>query len=174
MCALFGSARDISMFRYVNRELMGNIISQECVYYKHNLVKTSVNIYGEAAEGRYFQEPVILNCLIERKDQNYSSDGIGVDFEWGNDFSFLIDDLTDANLYPEVGDIIMYQEGYFENVKIITNQQFMGKDPNYPYTDSSGNNPLNPGLNYFGYNTSVICQTRYVPQDLVNIVKARL
>jgi len=35
--ALFGEARDISMFRHVNRELMHNIISQQCVLYKYDL-----------------------------------------------------------------------------------------------------------------------------------------
>jgi hypothetical protein len=30
--ALYGESRDISMFRRVNRELMGNIISQEVFF----------------------------------------------------------------------------------------------------------------------------------------------
>ena len=39
--ALFGQARDISMFRYVNRELMGNIISQQAAFYKLRLNQTN-------------------------------------------------------------------------------------------------------------------------------------
>ena len=35
--ALFGGKRDISLFRHLNRELMGNVISQECAYYKLKL-----------------------------------------------------------------------------------------------------------------------------------------
>ncbi len=42
--ALYGEARDISFFRNINRELMGNIISQQCVYYKYELGETKVNI----------------------------------------------------------------------------------------------------------------------------------
>ena len=38
--AIFGSARDVSMIRGVNRELMGNVISQECIYYKVNEAQT--------------------------------------------------------------------------------------------------------------------------------------
>ena len=34
--ALYGGQRDISLFRHVNRELIGDIISQEVVYYKLN------------------------------------------------------------------------------------------------------------------------------------------
>jgi hypothetical protein len=29
------------------------------------------------------------------------------------DFYFLRDDLVDANVVPEVGDIILYQKGYY-------------------------------------------------------------
>lgn len=172
--ALFGSSRDVSMFRYVNRELMGNIISQQCVYYKYNLLETKVNMYGEASGGHYFQEPVILFCLIERNDQQYVQDGIGVDFIWGAKFAFLVDDLTQANLLPEVGDIIQYQEGYFEVNGLVSNQLFVGKDPEYPNYDSNNNNPLNPGLQNFGYNTSVVVNTHYAPADRINIIKARM
>jgi hypothetical protein len=37
-----------------------------------------------------------------------------------------------ANLVPEVGDIIMYQEGYYEVDNVNANQYFMGKNPDYP------------------------------------------
>jgi hypothetical protein len=47
--ALYGQSRDISMFRYVNRELMGNIMSQQCAFFKIRLTQTNFNMYGEAA-----------------------------------------------------------------------------------------------------------------------------
>ena len=52
--ALFGSSRDISLFRNISRELMADIISQEVVFYKCNITDTKVNMYGEAASGRVF------------------------------------------------------------------------------------------------------------------------
>ena len=67
--ALFGEARDISMFRYINRELMHNIISQQCVLYKVNVTETKTNLYGEASSGRVFREPILLYALIDRFDQ---------------------------------------------------------------------------------------------------------
>ena len=54
--------------------------------------------------------------------------------------------------------------------KLINNQLFVGKDPDYPYNV----NPLNPGLDQFGYNVSVVCETHYVPADRINIIKQRL
>lgn len=171
--AIFGSSRDVSMFRHVNRELLWDVISQQCVYYKYNLLETKVNMYGESNDGHYFQEPVILFCLISRNDQEYLNDGIGVDFVWGATFAFLVDDLTDANVFPQVGDIIEYQNGYFEVDGVISNQLFVGKDPEYPNYDGNGINPTNPGLENFGYNTSVVVKTHYAPQDRINIINAR-
>jgi hypothetical protein len=172
--ALFGSARDISMFRYVNRELMGNVISQECVYYKVNITETLVNMYGETSGGRYFNEPVIFNCLVEVGDQTAPTTNEIVGFDWPINFRFLRDDLVDANIVPEIGDIIMWQEAYWEidNENVV--QFVLGKDPDYSYNDDQGYNPLNPGLGNFGYNVSVICKAHYVPQDRINLTKTRL
>jgi len=169
--AIYGSQRDISLFRKVNRELMGNIMSQQCVYYKLKLNETKVNMYGEAAESRYYFEPVILFARIQRSEQEFLQDELlGVDFQWGIDFKFLRDDLVDINLVPEVGDIIMYNEGYYEVHTTNANRFITGKNPDYPYEP----NPLNPGLENFGTSLSIICQTLYVPADKVQITKERI
>ena len=169
--ALYGGARDISLFNKVNKELLGNIITQQCVYYKLRLNETKVNMYGEAAGARYYKEPVIFNALIERGDQEYPDDDIlGVNFNRSLDFKFFREDLIDADVVPEVGDIIMYYEGYYEVDSTVGNQYFVGKDPRYPYNT----NPLNPGLENFGANISIICKTHYTPADKVQITKERI
>ena len=55
--ALFGQSRDISMFRHVNRELMANIISQQCALYQLKLNETTFNMYGEAYDDKYYNGP---------------------------------------------------------------------------------------------------------------------
>lgn len=167
--ALFGRNRDVSLIRTLNRELIGRIISQQCAYYKLSLDKTNTNIYGEAPEGKYFNGPFLLNGLINIGEQNQPTSEIGVGFTWNVEFSFLLDDLRDANIDPEIGDIIMYQEGYFEIDNVKINQLFVGKDPDYPYAP----NPYNTQLDNFGYNVSAVCNTHYVPGDRLNITKAR-
>jgi hypothetical protein len=64
--ALYGTQRDVSLFRHLNRELMWDIISQQCAYYQLRANETKVNIYGEAAGAKYYNGPVLLNVLIER------------------------------------------------------------------------------------------------------------
>lgn len=172
--ALYGEARDISMFRHINRELMGNIISQQCVFYKYKSGETITNMYGEATSGRYFEDPVILYCLIDRQDQNYPESDLGVDFQWSISFRFLRDDLISASVKPEVGDVIMYQKGYYEVDNTNSNQFFVGKNPDYDFKDDTGNNPLENDLARFGSSISIICNTHYVPADRLGIQQARM
>ena len=168
--ALFGTQRDVSLVRSINRELMGDIITQQCAVYKLNIEETRVNIYGESSGAKYYQEPVLLNVLLERGDQTYNSSDMGVDYTRDVEFRFFRDDLVDASVVMEPGDIIMYYEAYFEVDSIKDNQLFVGKDPRYPYNQ----NPLNPGLEEFGSNISIICSTHYTPADKVQITRERL
>ena len=176
--ALFGQARDISMFRYVNRELMQNIISQQCALYQLELNETQFNMYGEASETKIYNGPFLLYALIELPDQNFPTDTMGVDFNWRPTFRFLRDDLLTGSLgytnmtedvVPQVGDIIFYLESYYEITNVNEAQYFVGKNPDYP----NNPNPLETDLAEFGYNVSIVCQTIYVPADKVGLSKER-
>lgn len=171
--ALYGQKRDISMFRFVNREIMHKIISQQVVFYKYNVTTTKVNMYGESVEGRNFADPVLLFALIETTQFENPVSDFGADFKWNVTYKFLKDDLVDAQIYPELGDIIMFQNGYWEIDTISTAQFFMGKDPQYPYLDGAGNNPYETDLGDFGYSVSVICNCHYTPSDKINIELSR-
>ena len=173
--ALFGAERDISLFRNIKRELMGDIITQQCSFYKFKIEETKINLYGEAAEEKYYEAPVLFNVLIDRQDQSSPNTDLGIDFAGGRTFKFLRDDLVDAEVVPQVGDIIWYENGYYEVGDIIINQQFVGKDPQYPNKDDRGINPLgNYDLQNFGYEVSIIAETIYVPADKVGISQERL
>ena len=194
--ALFGQSRDISMFRYVNRELMGNIISQQAAFYKLRLSQTNFNMYGEAAQEKYYDGPILLYTLIDLPDQEWSTDDLGVNWNWKPTFKFLRDDLLNkledynedtiygANLVPQPGDVILYETAYYEVTATNAAQYFVGKDPDYPNSPQPSNpagatyplpSPLwNPGLDEFGYNVSIICQTTYIPADKVGITLERM
>ena len=196
--ALFGGARDISLFRHLNRELMADVITQQCSFYKFKLEETKVNIYGEAAEEKFYMGPVLLNVLVERTDNVYPETDLGTDYDKEVQFSFLRDDLLDKNqefnqfdnkgnsytglpgtgygadLVPQVGDIIMYNEGYYEVHETIANQYFVGKNPDYPNNVNTINKSGGPGdLSAYGSNISIICKAHYVQADKLGLTQAR-
>tara|TARA_R110002072_G_scaffold103355_1_gene226818 strand:- start:2560 stop:3075 length:516 start_codon:yes stop_codon:yes gene_type:complete len=163
--AMFTGQRDVSLVRKLNRELMGNIITQQCALYQFKLEETKVNIYGEAAGSKFYNGPFLFNVLINRSNEEYGEDEEGIQFSQPIDFYFLRADLVDADVVPEVGDIILYQEGYYGVQSTVANQYFGGKNPDYP----NNVNPLNPGLEYFGSNLSILISTYYIPADKVAI-----
>lgn len=162
---MFTGQRDVSLVRRLNRELMGNIITQQCSLYQFKLEETKVNLYGEAAGEKYYDGPFLFNVLINRENQSYPSGDEGVSFGQGIEFYFLRDDLVDANVVPNVGDIVLYQEKYYGVQGTVSNQYWGGKNPDYPNNE----NPLNPGLEGFGSSISILVSTYYIPADKVAI-----
>jgi hypothetical protein len=135
-------------------------------------------MYGEASETKIYNGPFLLYTLIELPNQNFPTGEMGVDFDWKPTFRFLRDDLLTGSLgysnltediVPQIGDIILYQEGYYEITSAREDQYYVGKNPDYP----NDPNPLETDLNEFGYNVSIICDTIYIPADKVGLSKER-
>lgn len=162
--ALFGSVRDALMQIGVAQEFVGNVVTQQIGYYKIILPQSQPNVYGEALVKDYVG-PILLNCLIVRGDFTTITDSFGPDSRREVDFRFLKVDLEAANVVPETGDIIMYNELYYEADNINENQYFLGKDPAYSYSS---------GLNNFGASFSIIVNTHMTSPERLGIQKERL
>ena len=128
--ALFGKSRDIDLFNVFNHELIQDVIQIEIAYYKFALEQTTSNVYGESM-GKNYYEPMKLSCLINRQDQSWSSDSFGSDVNQTIGFRFLKKELQDINLLPEVGDLLLFKNNFYEVDSKVENQLFMGKDPDY-------------------------------------------
>lgn len=131
---IFGSNRDYNLLLKINRELVKDIVEQEILYYKLDLNQVESNLYGEALEKVYW-EPVKLNCFIVRGDQIIGVDEFGPDLNREASFAFVREDLVGVSVVPEVGDIIMWHEDYYEADRIKENQLFVGRDKSYNLTD---------------------------------------
>ena len=161
--ALFGGSRDISLFNTLNKELINDIIQTEVGYYKFALEKTTSNIYGESM-GKMFYEPVRIACLIQREDQTWSSDDFGSDVDQTLNFRFLREGLVDINLFPQVGDILLFRNNFYEVDSKIENQLIMGKDPDYA---------ISTGANDFGNSHSIIIKAHLSRVEKLNLVPLR-
>ena len=178
--SLFGTSRDASLIRHIGRELINNIIEQQVGYYKIDLAKTSLNMYGESNGEKIYYDPVLVNCLIERSAQEWSTDSLGPDVNRKIQLRFLKDDLAGINLsielpeggkgfqygvYPEVGDVVLWQNNYYEVDDILENQYFVGKDPDYSYSTNNDD---------FGSSISIIVNAHYTRVEKLGIEKDRL
>ena len=161
--ALFGGSRDISLFNNLNKELINDIIQTEVGYYKFVIEKTISNIYGESM-GKMYYEPVRLAGLIDRQDQSWSSDEFGSDINQTLNFKFLKKELKDINLVPEVGDILLFRNNFYEVDSRVENQLIMGKDPDYA---------ISTGTSDFGNSFSILVSTHISRVEKLNLIPLR-
>jgi hypothetical protein len=159
--ALFGSSRDASLIRSLNKEMLHKYIDTEVLFYKLSLDATATNIYDETTS-KVYSEATTLFSIVTLDDQTWTSDDYGMDSTQTSMFGFLRDDLVENDLVPEIGDIIEYKSRFFEIDNVNENQFFAGKDPDNWFGGSS-----------HGYNTSIVCQTHMTRQSKLNIVKTR-
>ncbi len=160
---LFGSNRDFDLLVNINRELIKDIVEQEILIYKLNIADTSTNLYGEALEKTYL-EPVKLNCLITRGDQVVDINEFGPDLGREASFALLRRDLEDIQLVPEVGDIVMWHEDYYEVDRVKENELFYGRNNNYNIERASG----------YGESISLVLDCHLTRADRVGIARQRL
>ena len=175
--ALFGSSRDISMFRHVNRELLNEIIDTRCDIYKHSIFDSKENLYGEALR-KVYKPGVRVAGLIEKDPKEWSSNELGADYNRNVKFSFLRDDLAalelgstnntadpnenaqEANIFLEVGDVIYWDDMYCEIDTVSSGQYLFGKNPD---TDH------NAGTH--GASWSVIVETHEMRRSKINTLE---
>jgi len=158
--ALFGSSRDVSLFRTLSRELVNKIIDTEVDILKTSIYDVDENLYGESID-KIFKPGVRVNCIIDVEDQVWDDSELGSDVNQASKFSFLRDDLLPAgsigtpaaNIVLEVGDIIYWNNIYWEIDGVVQNQLVVGKDPAKDKGFVSGDR------SEFGSNFSIICQT---------------
>tara|TARA_B100001564_G_scaffold232583_1_gene196504 strand:- start:80 stop:625 length:546 start_codon:yes stop_codon:yes gene_type:complete len=161
--SLFGGSRDISLFNTVSKELINDIIQIEVGYYKFALERTTSNVYGEST-GKVFYEPVRIACLMKKEDQAWSSDDFGSDVDQNIDFRFLKKELKDINLVPEVGDILLFKNNFYEVDTRVENQLILGKDPDYA---------ISTGATDFGNSHSIILTGHLSTVEKLNLIPLR-
>ena len=161
--ALFGRKRDVHLFHTINKELLKDIIQTEVAYYKFALEQTTINVYGESP-GKNYYEPLKISCLIERSDQDWSSDDFGSDINQTVNFKFLKQELRDINLIPEVGDLLLFRNNFYEVDSRIENQLVMGRDPDYAISEETVD---------FGDSFSVLVNTHISRVEKLNLIPLR-
>jgi len=162
--ALFGGYKDVNTFKGISREVLENVVSQNCGYYKIKLDQTPTNVYGESMQ-KYYIGPVLLPCLIDRGEFQSSKEIYGVDIDRGVGFRFMKYHLMKANVVPEAGDVVLYNEEYYKVDNVNENQFILGKDPDYSYEEN---------LEFFGNSFSIILTCHLASPDSLGIKKQRL
>lgn len=109
----FTSQQDYNLFLHFNKELINTFIDVPVVLYKLNIIDSKSNVYGESTSKRWYQG-VQVPCLVDWQSTTAVKDTQTVNIEQSAEFNFLRDELQSRNVYPETGDIINFNELYYE------------------------------------------------------------
>jgi hypothetical protein len=127
--ARFTLARDIKFFESISRELVDVVIETAVVLYKLVIEDSKTNLYGESLNKTYYQG-VETTAVIERESSTSEYEGFGSDKNQLVEFRFNRFTLEDTGFYPEVGDIIFHNNGYFEIDNVREDQMVGGQVDN--------------------------------------------
>jgi hypothetical protein len=116
----FALDRDIRF----SRELVDAVIETTVVLFKLAIEDISTNLYGESLNKTYYQGTE-CSAVIERDDSSISYEGFGPDSGQNVEFRFNRFTLKDKEFYPEIGDIIMHNDAYFE-INNVREDQLIG------------------------------------------------
>jgi hypothetical protein len=143
----FAVGRDIELFKSFAREVVDDVVENIAVLFKVNLNETKVNLYGESTNKTWYPG-VKLNVLINKSPNTAGYEGFGADTSQNVEFRFDRWMLEEKNTYPEIGDVIFFDQSYYE-IGNTTEVQFVAGLPSN--------------------NFSVVCETFMVRKSSLNI-----
>ena len=147
----FFNAKDLDFIKTISEEIVDYVVEQAVVLFKVSVGETKTNLYGESL-GKVWRAPSTLMCIVDREPQNIIYEGFGADKTQTVEFRFNIQRLRDESYsvpkvrdingtlvpteaiqnttvgYPEIGDVILFDETYYE-VGHITANALIGGQP---------------------------------------------
>jgi len=149
------SERDLRFINSINSELMGDIIQTTVIIYKMAADQTKTNLYGESdpSSGKMFYSGVEITALIDKADIDTPFDEFGPDRNQNVVFKFRENMLKLINIYPEIADIIKFNNQFFECDNVVQ-MQFLGGVEDKSF--------------------SIICHTHYSRLSKLNFVERQL
>jgi hypothetical protein len=145
--AKFISNRDVNFFKGIARELVDEVVQNVCVLFKVNLNETRVNLYGESLN-KTWQPGVQLYTLINKDAATSAYEGFGPQRDQNIEFRFDRFACEEKSSYPEIGDVIFFDNSYYE-IDNTSEVQYVGGFPEN--------------------NFSIVCSTFMVSKATLNI-----
>jgi hypothetical protein len=151
--ARFVTQRDYEFMQHITREMIDETMDVGVILYKIVVDSVRLNLYGESVtKPRY--TPVKVNAVVNYSKNNAASgDGFGVNQEQRVDFRFARRMLQEVNTYPEIGDIIGYNNHYYEINNIQETQLIAGKS---------------------GFSTAIICVAHLTRRTSIDIEEVQV
>jgi hypothetical protein len=146
------SQRDLNLVAQFNAELMGDIVEVLIQLFKIAPNETKTNIYGETAAetGKWYLPAIQISSLVERADMTAEYDDFGPSRNQDYVFKMREKMLRELNFYPEIGDIVLFNDRYYE-IDNVVQEQLLGGQPDKSH--------------------SIICNGHYTKITSLNVIE---
>jgi len=125
--------KEFDLINSMNEELIDELVGQSVDIYKVNVEKTPENLYGESTT-KYYDIGFRVNCLIDFTEPEIVQDEFGADLNGNITMFFQRENLSSGslNFYPENGDIVDWNDFYWE-INGTTEPQLFAGHPNFKH-----------------------------------------
>ena len=125
--------KEFDLINQMNEELIDEIVGQSVDIYKVNVERTEDNVYGEST-AKYYDIGFRVNCLIDFSEPEVIQDEFGSDTNSNITMYFQRENLASGslNFYPENGDIVDWNDFYWE-INGTTEPQLFAGHPNFKH-----------------------------------------
>lgn len=158
MSALKGryfSERDLLLVGSLNAELMGEIVENLVLVFKISPSETVTNIYGETSPktGKWYLPGIEISTLTDRPEMTAEYDDFGPTRNQTHIFKFRESQCKLLNFYPEIGDVVLWNDRYYE-IDNTVQEQLLG------------------GVSEKSW--SIICNSHYMRITALNVIERNL
>ena len=111
----FVPQKEIDLINSINEELIDQVVGQSVDIYKVSIDETEENLYGESTT-KYYEIGFRVNCLINFNEPVVEQSEFGSDVNASIELNFQRANLSSGslNFYPETGDIVDWNNYYWE------------------------------------------------------------
>ena len=126
--------KEINLIDSMNEELIDEILGQSVDIYKVSIENTEENLYGESTT-KYYEIGFRVNCMIMFNEPEVTNEEWGADLNANIEMYFQRNNLASGslNFYPEMGDIVDWNDHYWE-INGTTEPQLIAGHPGYKHS----------------------------------------
>ena len=119
--------KEMNLINDMNEELIDEIVGQSVDIYKINVENTDENVYGESTT-KIYDKGFRVNCLLMYNEPETLQDDFGPDYNANIEMYFQRANLSSGslNFYPEIGDIVDWNDMYWEISSVVEPQLIAG------------------------------------------------
>jgi hypothetical protein len=119
----FISDQDFETIQQFNEEFVREVVEVVVRFYKMDVDRTKATFRGETApEGKEYSRVIELETLVVPEDQQTDDGEFTYDVDRTANFGFQRERLKEKDFYPQRGDLIEWDEEFFEIENVVDNE----------------------------------------------------